>query len=250
MLVQQHLPGWRSSIAFLLLGILCRLRHCDGFIACFLLGINPASDLRQPLFSFLSGSLGFFVTGTTNFFYETGSKWLELLKQVAPRVERVAIIYSSQISSIDQYAPPIEQAARLLTVKAMRMPYIDALDIVRAIDAFATEPNGGLIVVPTTPTAANRALINRLAMQHRLPTIYPYSEGVVEGGLIGYGSNNADRFRSASSFVDRILRGAKVSELPVQFPPKFELVINLKIAKALGLMVPESILLSADEVIE
>jgi putative ABC transport system substrate-binding protein len=190
------------------------------------------------------------VTGTTNFFYETGSKWLDLLKQVAPRVERVAIIYSSQISSIDQYAPSIEQAARLLAVKAIKMPYLDAIDIVRAIDAFAAEPNGGLIVVPTTPTAANRALINRLAMQHRLPTIYPYGEGVAEGGLIAYGSNNVDRFRSASSFVDRILRGSKVNELPIEFPTKFELVINLKTAKALGLTIPETLLATADEVIQ
>jgi ABC-type uncharacterized transport system substrate-binding protein len=121
------------------------------------------------------------------------------------------------------------------------MPYLDALDIFGAIDAFAAEPNGGLIMIPTSPTAANRTLINRLAMQYRLPTIYPYGEGVAEGGLIAYGSNNVDRFRSASSFVDRILRGSKVNELPIEFPTKFELVINLQTAKALGLTIPDPV---------
>jgi hypothetical protein len=123
-----------------------------------------------------------------------------------------------------------------LAVKASKMPYLDALDILGAIDAFAAEPNGGLIMIPTSPTAANRTLIHRLAMQYRLPTIYPYGEGVAEGGLIAFGTNNVDRFRSASSFVDRILRGSKVNELPIEFPTKFELVINLKTAKALGLV--------------
>jgi putative tryptophan/tyrosine transport system substrate-binding protein len=138
----------------------------------------------------------------------------------------------------------------LLAVKAIRMPYLDALDIVRGIDAFAAEPNGGLIISPTTPIVANRALINRLAIQYRLPTIYPASDRAAEGGLMSYGSNNADRFRSASSFVDRILRGAKVSELPIEFPTKFELVINLKTAKALGLTISETLLATADDVIQ
>jgi putative ABC transport system substrate-binding protein len=136
----------------------------------------------------------------------------------------------------------------LLAVKASKMPYLDALDI-GAIDAFAAEPNSGLIMMPTSPTAANRTLINRLARQYRLPTIYPYGEGVAEGGLIAYGSNNVDRFRSASSFVDRILRGSKVYEVPIEFPTKFELVINLKPPKP-SASPTQTLLATADETIQ
>ena len=135
-------------------------------------------------------------------------------------------------------------------VTAVRTPYRDAVDLVRGIDAFASEPNGGLIVVPPRPADANRVAILRLAAQHRIPTIYQDRAYTAEGGLMAYGSNTDDNFRRASYFVDRIFRGAKVSELPVEFPTKFELVINLKTAKAIGLDIPPSLLARADEVIE
>jgi putative ABC transport system substrate-binding protein len=193
------------------------------------------------------------VTGITNLYSSIGGKWLELLKEAVPRLERVALINNPQLT-LDAagtiYIPSIEEAARALAVKAVNVPYRDAVDIVHAIDAFVAEPNGGLIIIPPPPTAALRETILRLAAQHRLPTIYANTPLAAEGGLMAYGSVPTDRFRRAASFVDRILRGAKVSELPVEYPTKFELVINLKTAKAIGLTIPESFLLRADELIE
>jgi putative ABC transport system substrate-binding protein len=131
------------------------------------------------------------------------------------------------------------------------MPIRDPVDIVRALDAFAAEPNGGIVVLPTTVTiVANRDAIIRLAAQHRLPAIYPTRQIVEAGGLMSFGANTADRRVQPAGYVDRLLRGAKVSELPVQFPTKYELVINLKTAKELGLSIPPTLLVTADEVIE
>jgi putative ABC transport system substrate-binding protein len=190
------------------------------------------------------------ITGIANLFSSISGKWLELLKEAVPRVERVAVTYNPQVSAAASDISSIEEAARVLAVKAIKVPFSDAVDLVRALDAFAAEPNGGLIVLPPNPTPANRGTILRLAAQHRLPTIYPNRIQAAEGGLMAYGSNPVDRLRRAASFVDRILRGAKVSELPVEYPTKFELVINLKTAKALGLTIAESFLLRADELIE
>jgi putative ABC transport system substrate-binding protein len=193
------------------------------------------------------------VTGITNLFDSIGGKWLELLKEVAPRVERVALIDNLQVDrpvTGSVYISSIADAARTLGVKIANMPYRDPVDIVRAMDAFAAEPNGGLISLPPSPSAASRQTIFRLAAQHRLPAIFADRSLAAEGGLMAYGSAALDRFRRAASFVDRILRGAKVSELAVEFPTKFELVINVKTAKAMGLTIPESFLLRADELIE
>jgi putative ABC transport system substrate-binding protein len=190
------------------------------------------------------------ITGITDLFGSLGGKWLELLKQAAPRIETVGLIRNPQLDPAGAYILSIAQAVRTLAVKAVNMPYRDAVDIVRAIDAFGAEPNGGLVVLGAPPSAANRQTIIRLAMQHRLPTIYPNKAFAAEGGLMGYGSVQRDRFRRAASFVDRILRGAKVGELPVEFPTKFELVINLKTANAIGLDFPPSLIAVADEVIE
>jgi len=189
-------------------------------------------------------------TGVTNLFSSIGGKWLELLKEAALRVERVALIYNAQVIQNVGFFPSIEEAAQRLAVKAIKLPYRDAVDLVRGIDAFASEPNGGLMVLPPRPADAARGAILRLAAQHRLPTIYQDRAYAQEGGLMAYGSNTEDNFRRSSYFVDRILRGAKVSELPVEFPTKFELVINLKTAKALGLEIPATLLARADEVIE
>jgi putative ABC transport system substrate-binding protein len=211
--------------------------------------INGAAD---PVANGIVKSLGRpegNTTGVTNLYYSIGGKWLELLKEAAPRVERVALIYNDQVSSgLGGYTPSIEEAARLLAVKAIKIPYRAAVDLVQGIDAFASEPNAGLIVLPTA--GANRGTILRLAAQHRLPTIYPDRTFVAEGGLMAYGSDVVELFRRASYFVDRILRGTKVSELPVEFPTKFDLVINLKAAKAIGVEIPPTMLTRADEVIE
>jgi putative ABC transport system substrate-binding protein len=192
------------------------------------------------------------ITGFPTLYSSIAGKWLELLKEAAPRVGRVAVIYNPQLAS-DGGAPfllPIEEAARALAVNVIKLPFRDAVDIVHGIDSFAADPNGGLIVLPPPPVPGALSTILRLAALHRLPTIYNERSYAAAGGLMTYGANGADRYRRASYFVDRILRGAKVSELPVEFPTKFELVINLKTAKAMGLTIPESFLLRADEVIE
>jgi putative ABC transport system substrate-binding protein len=193
------------------------------------------------------------ITGITNLVASIGGKWLQLLKEAAPRMERVAVIHDSRFAGAagpNAYGGSIDNAARVLGVKAIEAPYRDAVDLVRAIDAFAAEPNGGLIVLPPPPTAAIRETILRLATQYRLPAIYQTRSDADEGGLMSYGSDLADNYRRASYFVDRILRGTKVSELPVEFPTKFELVINLQTAKALGLEISPRLLALTNDVIE
>jgi putative ABC transport system substrate-binding protein len=135
-------------------------------------------------------------------------------------------------------------------MKAIRTPYRNAAELERAIDTFAAEPNGGLLMVPPPPSGSARELINRLAVKYRLPAIYPGKAYAADGGMMGYGANTVELLRIVASYIDRILRGAKMSELPVQFPTKFDLVINLKIAKAIGLTISEAFLLRADELIE
>jgi putative ABC transport system substrate-binding protein len=194
------------------------------------------------------------VTGFYGVQPSLAGKWLELLKEAAPHVTRVAVLYNSELLSTQMrsaYMSVIAAAGSALSIQVSDTPVRDPFTIVRAIDTFATEPNGGLIVLPGTTVGANRDTIFHLTEQHRLPAIYSANRDLIEaGGLMFYGAQAADRVRGAASYVDRLLRGAKVSDLPVQFPTKFELVINLKTAKALGLTVPQSLLLRADEVIE
>ena len=192
------------------------------------------------------------ITGITNLFASVGGKWLELLKEAFPKIKTVGLIYNTQLNAVPggYYISSVEEAARALTIKLIKLPYQDAVDITHGIDEFAAEPNRGLIVLPPPATPANRAVIRRLAAQHHLPAIWFDKQYVVEGGLLGYGSNDPDRWRHAASFVDRLLRGAKVSELPLEFPTRFELLINLRAAKAIGLTIPEAFLSRADEVIE
>ena len=178
-----------------------------------------------------------------------GGKWLELLKEAAPRVSRIALLFNPDIST-GAYFAALEGAASQFAVTLIRTPYRDAADLVHAIDAFSAEPNGGLIVLPPAPIGSYRALINRLTIQHALPTIYQDRDFTTEGGLMSYGTVTRDLIRRSASYVDRILRGAKPAELPVQFPTKFELVVNLKTAKTMGLTIPEGFLLRADELIE
>jgi putative tryptophan/tyrosine transport system substrate-binding protein len=192
-------------------------------------------------------------TGFSSIENSIAGKWLELLKEAMPHLTRMALIFNSELLSTGAgpaYISLIEAAAPALSVQTIRTPFRDGIDIVRAIDAFAAEPNGGLIVLPPPPNGANLETILRLAAQHRQPAIYTNRESADAGGLISYGPNVADRFRRAAGYVDRLLRGAKVSDLPVQFPTKFELVVNLKTAKAIGLTIPEAFLLRADELIE
>jgi putative ABC transport system substrate-binding protein len=178
------------------------------------------------------------------------SKWLELLKEAAPHVTRVAVLYSPETGLMaPSYIAAIEAAAPVLSIETVAAPVRDAFEIVRAVDTFATVPNGGLVVLLAYGAHLFDAIF-RLTLQHRLPAIYQASLAAAAGALISYGADSIDLYRSAASYVDRLLRGAKVNELPLQFPNKFRLVVNLKAAKAIGLTIPESFLLRADEVIE
>jgi putative ABC transport system substrate-binding protein len=189
------------------------------------------------------------MTGFTNFEPTMGSKWLELLKGVAPHLARAAAIFNPETHS-GQFWQWMESAAPSLAIKFTRAPAQDAAEIERAIAATARESDGGLIVMPDSFTLTHRELIVARAAQHRLPSIYAFRVFPASGGLLSYGVDQVDIYRRAASYVDRILRGTNPAALPVEAPTKFELVINLKTAKALGLTVPDKLLALADEVIE
>jgi putative ABC transport system substrate-binding protein len=188
-------------------------------------------------------------TGITNLYLAIGTRWLELLREAAPRIARVALLYNPEFDSRG-YLAAIDAAAKAYRVKAIRTPARNAEEIERSIGAFAAKPNGGLLVVPPTPAFANVALIFRLAARYRLPAIYPTRGFAGAGGLMAYGPDSADLFRESASYVDRILRGAMPADLPIGFPTKFDLVINLGAAKAIGLEFPSSLLSRAVEVIK
>jgi putative tryptophan/tyrosine transport system substrate-binding protein len=189
-------------------------------------------------------------TGFTSFDYGVSAKWLELLKQTAPDVTRAAVLRdATQGSGTSQFAV-IQAAAPSLRVEVNPVNMRDAGEIERAITAFARSPGGGLIVTAGPAATRHRDLIVKLAARHRLPSIYYERFFVAGGGLISYGPDFGDQYRRAAGYVDRILKGEKPADLPVQAPTKYELVINLKTAKALGLTIPPSVLARADEVIE
>ena len=189
-------------------------------------------------------------TGFTNFEYSMSVKWLELLKQIAPGVTRAAVLRDPTLTSgIGQFAA-IQGGASTFGVEVVPLGVRDAAEIERAVAAFARGPNDGLIVTTGGLTTLHRALIAALAARHKLPAVYPARYFVTAGGLISYGSDRIDQYRQAAGYVDRILKGEKPADLPVQAPTKYELVINLKTAKALGIDVPPMVLARADEVIE
>jgi putative tryptophan/tyrosine transport system substrate-binding protein len=188
-------------------------------------------------------------TGVTSNYQTLGAKWVQFLKEAAPRTDRIALIFSSQTVN-QQFFSVINAAAERLAVKAVPTPYGNAAELERAIDAFATESNGALLMVPAPPTPANGALISQLAVKHRLPTIYSSRYFVAQGGMMSYGAPIVESYRIAATYVDRILRGSKINELPVRFPTKLELTINVTTAKAIGLTLATSLLLFADDLIE
>jgi putative tryptophan/tyrosine transport system substrate-binding protein len=190
------------------------------------------------------------VTGFTAFEYSMGGKWLELLKEVAPRVTRVAVLRDLTMAGGPGQLGAIQAMAPSLGVELRPIDVADPGEIERAITTFAQRSNGGLIVTGTPGATRHRALIIELAARHRLPAIYFSNYFVADSGLISYGPDLLDQCRRAAGYVDRILRGEKPADLPVQAPTKYELVINLKTAKALGLEVPPMLLARADEVIE
>ena len=191
------------------------------------------------------------MTGFTQFEYSLGGKWLELLREIAPQISRAGVVRELQGGpvGIGQWAA-VAAFASLMRVELSPVNLIMAADTERAISDFASEPNSGLIVVVGSLATIQRDLLISLAARHRLPAVYPYGFFVRAGGLLSYGPNLIDLYRHAAGYVDRILKGEKPADLPVQAPTKYELVINLKTAKALGLTVPDTLLARADEVIE
>jgi putative tryptophan/tyrosine transport system substrate-binding protein len=189
-------------------------------------------------------------TGFSLFEYGMAAKWLELLKQIAPRVTRVAVVRdATNPSSLGQLGA-LRTAAPSLGVELIPIAVRDAGMVERDVTAFVRGPNDGMIVLASAAGAVHRDLIIALAARHLLPAVYPFRYYVTSGGLISYGFDTIDPFRRAASYVDRILRGEKPADLPVQAPVKYETVINLKTAKALGLEIPPTLLATADEVIE
>jgi putative ABC transport system substrate-binding protein len=200
------------------------------------------------------------LTGVDNFDRSIRGKWLALLKEAVPSITRVGITVNPGARS-DRVSPTgltqpiagekeIDEAARALGVRVVAIPYRDTVDLVRAIDGFAGEPNSGLLIpTPLGIPFTDRRTIKRLAMLHRLP-ISGAREAAAEGGLIGYGPNTVDLFQRAGFYVDRILRGTRPGDLPVEFPTRYELVINLKTAKAIGVEIPPTLLALANEIIE
>jgi putative ABC transport system substrate-binding protein len=184
--------------------------------------------------------------------YEAGvvGKWLGMLKEIAPRLERVALVANPKTTPYDYFLRAAETAAPSLAIKMVPTPVATAADIEHAIDTFAGAPNGGLLLAPDATVILHRNLIIALAAKHKLPAVYPFHFMVAAGGLMSYGTDQADTFRLAASYVDRILRGDKPADLPVQAPNKFETTINLKTAKALDVTIPSGLLVAADEVIE
>jgi putative tryptophan/tyrosine transport system substrate-binding protein len=192
------------------------------------------------------------ITGFSNFEASIGSKWIELLKETAPGVMRGAILFNPETAPYvgRYYQEPFEAAARSFGVQPSASPVRSDVEIASALAALQGEPPGGLIVMPDTFNIVHRQQIIELAARHRVPAIYPYGFAVREGGLISYGVDPVDLFRRAAGYVDRVLKGAKAAELPMQAPVKFELLINLKTANALALKIPQTLLATADDVIE
>ena len=189
-------------------------------------------------------------TGFLQFEYSLSGKWPELLKQIAPSVTRAAVLRDLAITSgIGQFAV-IQAMAPSQSLEVTAINASDEREIERGIEASARSPNGGLIVTASASNLGNRKLIVALAARHKLPAVYFQRVFVTEGGLISYGADLLDQYRRAAGYIDRILKGEKPADLPVQAPTKYELTINLRTAKALGLTVPQSLLAQADEVIE
>jgi putative tryptophan/tyrosine transport system substrate-binding protein len=191
------------------------------------------------------------ITGFLIFEFSMAGKWLQTLKQVAPNVNRVAIIYNPRTAPFgESFVRVAEAAAPTFAAEIVSGVVRDNAELETVVASFAGKPNGGLIVLPDIFTTGNRDAIVALAARHRLPTVYPFRYFATSGGLISDGIDPTDVFRRAAEYVDRILKGEKPADLPVQAPLKYELVINLKTAKALGLEIPPMLLARADEVIE
>jgi ABC-type uncharacterized transport system substrate-binding protein len=192
-------------------------------------------------------------TGVTNLPAGISGKWLQLLKDVAPWVERVGIVYNARIAPDEQrfgYIRAVEGAAELFAIQTATLPFFNTDEFVRATAAFAAKPNCGIVVTPPALVRADRDTIRGVVATHRLPAVYHARYFAAEGGLLAYGASPVEMYRRAARYVDRILRGAKPGELAIEYPTKFELVINLQTARAMGLTIPTDLLVAANELIE
>jgi putative ABC transport system substrate-binding protein len=211
------------------------------------------TQVSDPVGSGLVASLarpGANISGFQNFEPAMGGKWLGVLKEAAPNMRRAAVLFGSESVATVAMLHAAEAAAPSLDVHVTAVDVSGGDDIERSIATFASQPDGGLIVTPHPNIPANRGSLILLAARHRLPAVYPFRYYAAEGGLMTYGPDQIDQWRGAATYVDRILRGEKAGDLPVQAPAKYELVINLKTAKVLGLTIPSGVLAIADEVIE
>jgi len=204
-------------------------------------GIGIVSALAHP---------GGHITGFTSTESALAGKWLELLKEIAPAVSRVSIIYSPVNPAWPGRLRVLEDVAPAMGVQLVPSAVREVGEIERAITTFAREPNGGIILFPSIFTSDHRDIVVALAARYRLAAMYPYRSAAMSGGLISYGIDIPDQFRGAASYVDRILKGEKAGDLPIQAPTKYELVVNLKTAQTIGLDIPPTVLARADEVIE
>ena len=211
---------------------------------------GPRADHRCDRRSINLAHPGGNVTGVLH--YEAGivGKWLAMLKEIAPNLARAALVANPRASALDYFLRAAETPVRSLGIELVPSPVESAIDIERALGSLGRVPNNGIITPPDPTTITHRNLVIALAAQHRLPAVYPFKFFVASGGLMSYGTDQADMFRVAANYVDRILRGDKPADLPVQVPTKYETTLNLKTAGALGLTVPPGLLVAADEVIE
>jgi putative ABC transport system substrate-binding protein len=210
-------------------------------------------SLADPIGSGFISSLarpGGNMTGLTTFEPSIAGKWCSLLKEINPQIKRAAFMANPEIKTYEFYLRAAQTPAAALAIELVPRPIKNVTEITNAIEEFARLPDSGLIVPPDVFTVSHGDLIIALAAQHRLPAVYAFGNLVSAGGLMSYGTDRVDEMRQAASYIDRILRGDKPSELPVQAPTKFETVVNLNTAKALGVTVPPGLLLAADEVIE
>jgi putative ABC transport system substrate-binding protein len=223
------------------------LQQATGTIPIIFVGVTePVAQGFIPNLSHPGGNL----TGFTNIEATFGEKWLELLKEVAPRVTRALVIYNPEATAAAGFLNSLNAAAQKLSVALSTALVRQLADIETAAAMLAREPSGGLIFLPDPFTLTHHKSVVETAARHQLPAIYAFRSFAMDGGLVSYGVDVPDLFRLAAGYVDRILKGEKPADLPVQQPTKFELIINLKTAKALGLTVPQTLLVAADEVIE
>jgi putative ABC transport system substrate-binding protein len=211
------------------------------------------ANLSDPIASGIVPGLdrpGGNVTGFAVFEASLGGKWVELLSEIAPGLKRAAIMFNPDVNHVSTYMPSFETAARSVKVVPITAPVHSDVDIETAITALGREPGGGLVAMSGAFTNARRAPIISAAARNNVPAVYSQSSFARDGGLLSYGYDQVDTWGRAATYVDRILRGAKPADLPVQLPTKFEMVVKLKTAKSIGLTIPETLLATADEVIQ